>query len=60
MKISTAAQKAGGITELSVILGCTRSAVHKWIKRDNDVEVPQPWLDALKYRRPEWFKKGIK
>lgn len=54
MNISKAAQKAGGITPLSEILGCSRFAVHKWIKQGLD-DIPQPWLDALRYRRPEWF-----
>jgi len=55
MKIFQAAQKAGGITELAIVLGCTRFAVHKWLKGNGDADVPHPWLDVLKYRKPEWF-----
>lgn len=55
MKISEAKKKAGGVNKLAAALGCTRDNIYKWARVAD--EIPQPWLDALRYRRPEWFKE---
>jgi DNA invertase Pin-like site-specific DNA recombinase len=59
MQLSEAEKKAGSVAELAKILDCSRHTVYKWANKYGYKDVPQPWLDALKQRRPEWFKKGV-
>jgi hypothetical protein len=47
---------AGGIAPLAREIGSSRRAIYDWVAEDPKAELAQPWLDALKFRRPEWFK----
>ncbi len=56
MQISEAEHKAGGVAALAKILECSRHTVYSWSRRFGYRDVPHPWLDVLKQRRPEWFR----
>lgn len=53
MHIEKALKRAGSVSELARIVGCSRQVVQHWKKSG----IPAHRLEALKTIRPDWFKR---